>query len=379
MRSCFRIAAVIAATTIGFGSAAAPALAQDAAEGPVVLVQTVTAREIRPSFEHPARIEAIKTHSVRPLVRARITALHITAGDIVEEGDLLVELDTTDYDIALAEAEANLKEAEAGALKVSLDLDRAQRLVQSNTVSQRELEYAEAQADVAAAEVALAHAKIDQARKNLADTKIFAPFKGRISAPNYAPGDLVGPSDPTLPLPIAEIVALDPIYATGLVDQSNYFDFLAKRLELTEAGRSIPPLELEIILPGGATYPESGTFENWDNTAVASTGTIAARIVFPNPAGVLLPGENVTVRGAVIDTINLPLVPQRAVSFDQIGYFVWLVGEGNVVERRNVTVGIRHERDWTVAEGLREGDTVVVEGLQKMRPGLTVTPKPFEG
>lgn len=357
---------------------AVPGRAQDAPPPQVVLVEEIKTQEIRPSFEHPARIEAINTHSVRAYLKARILAMNITAGAIVEKGDLLVELDPTDSEIALAQANANLKEAEANAVKIGLDLDRAKRLVASNTVSQRELEYAQTQSEVADAQVEIAKQQVKRAERDMTYVKISAPFKGRISAPNYAVGDIYNPSDPTAPLPLAEIVQLDPIYATGLVDQSNYFNFLEARLRMTEAGKEIPPLKLQIILPGGNIYPQTGTFENWDNTAVPGTGTIAARIVLPNPTGALLPGENVAVRGEVINAVRAPLVAQRAVSFDQIGYFVWVVKDDMTVERRNIEVGIRYQDSWTVAKGLQDGDIVVVEGLQKMRPGLTVDPKPFE-
>ncbi|MCA0996924.1 efflux RND transporter periplasmic adaptor subunit [Alloyangia pacifica] len=354
-------------------------LAQDeAAPGPTALVQTIATQSIRPSFTHPARIEALNTASIRPTVQAQITAMHITAGAFVEEGELLVEMDETHYRIALAQAHAALKQAEAAAIKADLDLDRATQLSQSNTVSKREVEYAQAQADVAQAQVDVASAQIAQAEEDLADTKVYAPFSGRISAPQYSVGDLFTVGDPTQIGYIATIVSLDPIYAVGLVDQSNYFGFLAKRLEIEEAGGSIPPLELEAILPGGEVYPEKGTFENWDNTGVASTGTIAARVLFPNPNGLLLPGQNVTIRGQVIEPVQAPLVPQRAVSLDQQGHFVWVVGDGDVVERRNITVGVRNGADWTVTEGLADGERVVVEGLQRMRQGLAVTPQPYD-
>ncbi len=343
---------------------------------PTVLTHTVRVESIRPSFEHPGVIEAVRTASVRPTIRARIETVNITAGDIVEEGQLLLELEQTDYLIALAEAEANFKQAEANALKADLDLDRATRLFESDNVSQREVEYAQAQSDVAHAKMDIAAAQIDRAKEDLADTSVFAPFSGRISAPSYAVGDLYSPGDPTRPASIAEIVTLDPIYATGLVDQSNYFQFLARRLRIEEAGGSIPPLLLNITLPGGLKYPLQGRFENWDNTATASTGTIAARILFENPDGVLLPGQNVTITGQLIEAVEAVLVPQRAVSFDQQGHYVWVVSEG-IAERRNVTVGIRDGADWTIILGLAEGDEVVVEGLQKMRSGLEVSPQPY--
>lgn len=346
--------------------------------GPVVLTTVVETKSIRPSFQHPARIEAIRTASVRPVVRAQIEAINITAGALVSEGDLLIELDDTDFQIALAQAEANRRQAEANAVRADLDLDRAQRLLEANTVSEREVEYAQTQSDVAHAQLDVATALVERAREDLADTKVFAPFGGRISAPVYSVGDLYAPGDPTRPASVAEIVSLDPIYATGLVDQANYFSFLARRLRIEEAGGSIPPLDLEVLLPGDFVYPLPGRFQNWDNTAVASTGTIAARVEFPNPDGTLLPGQTVTLVGRLVEAVEAPLVPQRAVSLDQQGHFVWVVTESGTVERRVIEVGIRNGSDWTVVAGLETGDQVVVEGLQKLRPGLSVTPKPFE-
>lgn len=367
---------LVVSAAVGIAGAS-PTAAQQGA--PVVLVQTVEKAKIHPSFEHPARMEAIQVASVRPILSAQISGLHITAGDIVEQGDLLVELDQTDYKIALAEAAANITQSEANAVKAEADHERAKQLVGRGAVSQRDLDYALASMEVARAQVEIARARLEKAKTDIEHTRVMAPFDGRISAPNFAVGDLYAPGDPTQPGSIAEIVSLDPIYATGLVDQANYFQFLARRLKLEAAGQTIPPLELELILPGGVTYPFKGEFQNWDNTAVASTGSIAARVLFENPDGVLLPGENVTLRGALIDAIDAILVPQRAVSFDQQGHFVWVMGTDSTVTRRDVEVGVRDGANWTIPVGLAEGETVVVEGLQKLRPGLEVTPKPFAG
>jgi RND family efflux transporter MFP subunit len=192
-------------------------------------------------------------------------------------------------------------------------------------------------------------------------------------------GDLFQPGDPTKPATVIEIVELDPIYAIGRVDQTNYFNFIARRLRLEERGFSIPPLEITLVLPGGKTFPHPGRFENWDNTAVASTGTIAARILVPNPDGLLLPGQNVTIRGELIEPVEAIMVPQRAVLQDQQGHYVMVVGDGDVVARRDIEVGIRDGADWSVPAGLEPGDRVVVEGLQKVRPGQAVTVESYEG
>ncbi|MDW4497126.1 efflux RND transporter periplasmic adaptor subunit [Sulfitobacter sp. D35] len=354
------------------------AAAQDAPP-PTVLTIEVARDSIRPEFEHPARIEAVQTASVRPIVSGQITALHFTAGEIVDKDTLLIELDDTDFRIAVAEAEANLKQAEAAVVKADADLDRAQQLVERETVSERDVEFAQADSDVAHAQREVARARLDQAKKNLDDTKIAAPFTGRIGAPNYAVGDLFAIGDPTQPPAVATIVSLDPIYAVGLVDQTNYFDYIARRLRLDAAGVSIPPLELSLVLPGDSIYAETGKFENWDNTAAASTGTIAARVLFPNPDGLLLPGENVTLRGELIEPVEAVVVPQRAVGYDQLGHFVWIVGADGAAQRRDVEVGIRTGSNWTIATGLDGQETVIVEGLQKVREGAPVTSEAWEG
>lgn len=355
------------------------AVSAQEAQGPVVLVKQAYKETIWPSFQHPARLEALHTATVRPIIAAQIVSVNFKAGDLVTKGDLLLELDQTDYLIAVAEAEANVKQAEANAVKADSDFDRAEKLVGRGTVSQRDLDYAQANKDVAAAQVKIAKARLDRAVQNLEDTKVHAPFDGRISAPNFAVGDLFAPGDPTQPGSIAELVSLDPIYATSHVDQSMYFNYLARRSQLEKGGVEIPPLVLDLILPGGNSYPVQGEFENWDSTAVASTGTIAARVLFSNENGELLPGENVSLRGAFINGIETVLVPQRAVSFDQQGHYVWTIQEGNIATRQNIQVGVRDGANWAVPQGLEDGATVVVEGLQKVREGAAVTPKPFEG
>ena len=357
----------------------APAVAAQQAQPPVVLIQEAQLSSFRPMFEHPARIEAVQTASIRPIVSGQVTAVHFHAGDIVKKGQLLVELDETEFQIAIAEAEANLKQAEANAVKSDADLERAIQLLERQTISQRDLDFARATAEVARAQVQIARARLDLARKDLAETKVEAPFGGRVGAPEYAVGDLFSPGDPTQAPEIATLVALDPIYATGLVDQANYFNFLARRLRLEEAGHSIPPLEISVILPGGAIYPAPGRFENWDNTAAPSTGTIAARVLFPNPEGVLLPGQNITIRGQIVEAVETVLIPQRAVSYDQVSHYVWVVDEDGAATRRNIEVGIRHEGQWSVPVGLDPGDQVIIEGLQKVRDGLPVTVEIWQG
>lgn len=174
------------------------------------------------------------------------------------------------------------------------------------------------------------------------------------------------------------MVALDPIYALGYVSQQAYDLFIQRRDRMQAEGIEIPDLALNLILPSGQIYPETGTFVSWDFQAAANRGSIAARAEFANPGGVLLPGMNVMLRGNLVEAIEAITVPQRAVGQDQQGHYVMVVGEDGTVSRRNIEVGIRDGADWTVPTGLEEGDNVIVEGLQKVREGQTVATQPFQ-
>lgn len=229
---------------------------------------------------------------------------------IAGEGQLLVEIDQTDYRIALAQTEAALLKARANVLKAASDDKPAQNLNERGTVSERDLENAKASSDVAEADVMVAAVPLDATEKSLEDTKVYAPFEGRVSKPGFAVGDLYATGDTTQEKQLMEIVFLDPIYAIGRVDQSRYFDFIAARLKIEKRSGSIPPLELSMILPNGETYSHTSHFESWHNTATSTSGTIAARVLFDNPDGLLLPGENVTVHSEVITPVKAITVPQ---------------------------------------------------------------------
>ncbi len=375
IRFLLSLAVLAAALTEGPG----PAAAQQAAPEVRVLTTDAKMRSIRPEFVHPAIIEARERTALRPLVGGKIVERDVTPGDIVKEGDLLFKIDDRDYRYALAEAKASLALAKAEEGVRKIELDRARKLVERETAAQQQLDLAQAYFDASQAKVEMAAAKVESAEKSVSDTEIRAPYGGRISAANYAVGGIVQLGDPTQPAPLAEIVRLDPIYVVGFISQQIYNEFLRRRERLASGGQEVPKLELTLILPGGAEYPEKGTFVSWDFQAAAARGSIAARAEFANPHGELLPGENVTIRGRLVEALDRVVIPQRAVAQDQEGRYVMVVRPDNTVEKRHVELGIRDGTDWTVIDGLEDGERVVVEGLQKVRPGATVTPEPFEG
>ncbi|MDS9469499.1 efflux RND transporter periplasmic adaptor subunit [Paracoccus sp. MBLB3053] len=369
---------VLAASIFSVGLPASLLLAQEAQPAPTVLVQTATQREIHPEFAHPGVIEAENKATIRPLVTAQIIGNHVVPGAIVEKGELLFELDDRDFRSNLLEAEAALAVARAQVGERQLEFERKQTLVSRETAAQSELDLATAQLDAAKAQVQAAQAAVERAGKALEDTKIYAPFEGRISAANYGVGDVVSPNNPIQPEPLAEIVALDPIYVLGYLSQQVYDLFIQRRDRMQAAGTAIPKLELTLELPSGQIYPGKGRFVSWDFQAAATRGSIAARAEFPNPDGVLLPGMNVTLRGNAVEAINAVTVPQRAVGQDQQGHYVLTVGDEGKVIRNNIEVGIRDGADWTVISGLEDGANVIVEGLQKVREGQEVETQPFK-
>lgn len=335
-------------------------------------------RVIQPKFEFPAVIEATQTASVRAQVAASVVASYSKPGALVKKGDLLVELDDSEYIAALAEANAALQEAEANASQAATNFERAKKLKPAGHISDQDYDQIKATVDATKAQIARLKASQVRAELDMKYTKIYAPFSGRISNATFSVGDFVMPASPVQPQPLFEIVKLDPIYAVAYIDLSIYDNFVLKRLELKQQGIEIPPLQLGIKLLNGTPYPYTGEFENWDNKAAQASGSIAARVLFDNPDGLLLPGHNVTITGEVIDKLDRIMVPQKAVMMDQQGHYVFVI-EAAGVARKNITVGIRDGKDWSIPVGLEPGDEVIVEGIQKVRPGDKVDAQAYQG
>ena len=336
--------------------------------GSAVMVAKV--RTIYPHFELPAIIEAVQSARVRPELLTFVTANHFTAGDMVKQGQLLVELDDAKFRAALKSAEAELQSAEAGVLQAESNWKRAEDLMPKGYISALDYDRTKADVETSRAEVSQAEAELTSAQLRVERTKILAPFSGRISKPGHAIGDQVGPLSVN---PLFELAQLDPIYVTVSVELGMYNRFTLLRQKLVSEGRDIPELAVTIELTGAGEYPYPGAFEAWDHTSGNSRGMIAGRSLFPNPDGMLLPGQTVTLRGRAIEAIERIFVPQKAVQQDQQGHFVLVIDSEDLARRKNIDVGQRDGADWSLRSGLDDGDRVIIEGAQRLAPGMRVT------
>lgn len=329
-------------------------------------------QEVRPSFEYPAVVEAVQLARVRPEISAVLKKIHFTPGKTVNKGDLLLEFDDSTYTSAFEASQASLQSAEASFLQAQSSWDRAEELMPQGYISQQDYDMARATIDSSRASVAAAKADLSRSRLDLARTKIYAPFTGKISKPFYSIGDAVVPNSPNSPQPLFTLVEMDPIYVTAGVQLAQYHKFVLLRKELLSRDIDVPPLAVSLQLSGGIEYPYKGAFEAWDNTSTASSGTVSGRILFPNPDGLLLPGNSVTITGEALRSFKRVLIPQKAVMQDQQGYYIKVVDENEQVARRNITLGIRYKDEWIVLDGLEEGARVITVGAQMLREGASI-------
>ena len=311
--------------------------------------------------------------SVNADVRARVSAHLISKdykeGAVVQKGDLLFEIDPSTYEAALEQAKASLAQAQANQLQTDQTEKRETELFEKNVESQQNRDNAIQSNAAAKAEVKAQEAAVRQAELNLQFTKITAPISGVAGIANPGIGDLVGPSDAQ---PLTTISTVDPIKAYFQISEQDYLK-LARRLESArKTGEVAPPVG--IILADGSLYPIQGKFATIDREVDQQTGTIRIEALFANPNNMLRPGQFVRVRVTVRDTRGALLVPQRAVNELQASYEVAVVDGANRAEIRPVKVGEKVGSLWVIEDGLKIGDRVVVEGMQRIRDGQMVKP-----
>jgi len=310
---------------------------------------------------------------IRPQVNGLILKRLFQEGADVKEGQVLYQIDPGPYQAVLDQAQASLAAAEASLPSVQSRAERMKKLVGVNAVGQQEADEAEAAYQKAVAAVAAARAQVESARINLANTPIKAPISGRIGLSSVTVGALVTAHQP---LALTTVQQMDPIYVD--VTQSSA-DLLKLRASL-ESGRlkTDGARKVRLVLENGQAYPLEGRFQFRDVTVDPGTGAVTLRMVFPNPRQVLLPG--MFVRAIVEDGVDEQglLVMQEGVTRDAKGNATALVLDPqNKVEQRTLVVDRAIGNRWHVAEGLKAGDRIIVEGVQKVRPGAVVKAVPY--
>ncbi len=337
-------------------------------------VVTITPRSVTLTRDLPGRTSAFRVAEVRARVNGIILKRLFTEGSDVKEGQRLFAIDAAPYQAALDGARAALARAEANQANARLQGDRYADLVKDGSVSQQEYESSTAALKSGEADVASARAAEQTARINLGYTAVVSPVSGRIGRAAVTEGAYVQAGQATL---LATVQQLDPIYVD--VTQSTA-EVLRLRRDLEDgrlqaAGQGLARVKL--VTEDGREYPLAGTLQFADVSVDPGTGSIGLRALFPNPKGELLPGMFVRARLEEGVSPRALLVPQVGVTRDQKGLPVALVVNAEKkVERRQLVTDRTIGDAWLVTEGLKAGDQVIVEGLQKVRPGAQVNPVP---
>ncbi|WPZ35332.1 efflux RND transporter periplasmic adaptor subunit [Thalassobaculum sp. OXR-137] len=349
-------------------TAAEPAPSVQAPPAIPVSVATVEAQDLVGWKEFAGRLEAVERVDVRSRVAGQVLAVHFREGSLVQAGDLLVTIDPEPFAAEVARAEAQTTAARARLSFTKKEHDRAQQLVKTRTLPIREGDsranaYREAQANHQAAEADLRKAKLD-----LGYTEIRAPVSGRVGEILVDVGNLVpaGASAPAL----TTLVSVDPIYASFEADEQVVLQAIR---DLGTGGvRDVSRIPVEMAPTFEGQEPIRGHLQFIDNTVNAASGTIHVRAQFDNPDGMLIPGQFARLRMGTAGTARSLLITDRAVGIDQGKKFVLVVDETDTVAYREVTLGPNVGRLRIVTSGLAAGERIVVNGLQRVRPGARV-------
>jgi RND family efflux transporter MFP subunit len=405
--------------------------AQAAPRPPDVEVVRVDQKDVPIYSEWIGTTEGMVNADIKAQVTGYLLRQNYLEGSFVKKGQLLFEIDPrplqavvnqakgdlaksegqvqqaiTQLDQAqaqLAQANSQLLQAEANQRKTQLDVNKYTPLLEQKAVTQQEFDNADQANDAARAQVEVAkgqikaatagvgtakaaiiaakaqvessQAAVRTAELNLSFTRIISPIDGIAGIAQAQVGNLIS----TTSAPLTTVSTVDPIKVFFTLSEQQYLAFNKRNLIEARRGASVAQIQLELILADGTNYPESGSFFFADRQVDQKTGAIRLAGIFPNPGNVLRPGQYGRVRAVTATKTAALLVPQRAVSELQGSYQVAVVGGDNKIEMRTVKVGERSGSEWVIDDGLKDGETVVVEGIQRIKPGALVNPKPYAG
>jgi membrane fusion protein, multidrug efflux system len=334
-----------------------------------VTVATVSPRPINVWREFSGRLEAVDRVQIRARVAGAIQAVHFNEGGLVKQGDPLVTIDPEPYRATVDRAHGDVAAAQAQVDLTKTELDRGTSLLSRNTISQSELAQRQGAHASALAALQSAKAALKLAELDLDYTEIRAPISGRVGQLEVTVGNLVasGPSSQSL----TTLVSVDPIYAGFTIEEEYLRQILPT---VPTVGWSLDQTPVEITTEDEVP-PIRGRLQLINNEIDASTGTIRVRAVFENPQGKLIPGQFVRIRIGQSKAEDKLAISERAVGTDQDKKFVFVVGQDNTVAYRQIELGSLVDGQRIVEKGLNAGERIVVSGLQRIQPGVTVAPQ----
>lgn len=340
-----------------------------AAPLPAVGFVVAETRDVTPSVEFVGRIEAVSSVDLRARVTGFLKEQRFEDGAMVSTGDILFIIEQEPFAAQVQQAEADLAAAKATAENAAIALQRAEELLESETVAQATVDDRSAEKRIADASVLQADAALEQAKITYSYTEITAPIDGRIGRAAITEGNLVSPESGVL----TTIVHQDPVYATFNITEKTW---LETRREVEAAGESLDNgdelVRIKLRLSDGTIYEHPGEFNFADVQVNPTTDTILLRGLVPNPEGLLVDQQFIVVIVETAEPEQRLVIPESAISVDQRGRFVLIVNDQNVVEERFIQTGDSSGGSATVTSGLEEGDRVIVDGIMKVRNGMEV-------
>ena len=348
--------------------------AQQQPPPPAVTVAPVEQKQIVEWDEFTGRVEPVESVDVRPRVSGYIQDVRFQSGQLVKKGDVLFVIDPRWHQATFDQRKATLEQAKVHLENARRDAARTARLLESKAISVEEADTRQSNSEEAHAALLAAQAALDTAKLDLDYTQVRAPIDGRVSralltAGNYVNGDAGGATV------LTSIVSVDPVYVHADVDENSLLKFnalaQAKKLETNDDGRI--PVQLQLADEEG--FPHQGAIESFDNRLDPNTGSILLRAVFSNPDGRIVPGLFARIRVPLGERHSAMLVEERAIGTDQARKYVLTLTSTNTVVYRPVELGPAVEGKRIVRSGLQAGDKIVVNGIQRVRPGMAVTPQ----
>jgi RND family efflux transporter MFP subunit len=342
-------------------------------QAPAVSVAAVPERSVTDWDQFTGRFEAVDAVDIRPRVSGYIQRIDFAEGKEVKKGEVLFEIDPRPYDADLARAEAQLEQAKSGAELATRDVERARHMVDAKAMSREEFDARTSAVDQTAAAVKAAEAAVTTARLNREWTVVRSPIAGRVSQAEVTVGNLVQAGPPTATL-LTTVVSLDPIYVSFDADEQTYLKYIAlARSGSGPDSKMKTPIFLGLANEDGS-FPHEGRLDFVDNQVNPETGTIKVRAVFSNKDRRFTPGLFARLKLVGSSAYTAPVVLDRAIGTDQDKKFVLVLKPDSTVDYRPVELGRLVDGFRVIASGLKPGEEVVINGLQRVRPGMKVTP-----